>query len=387
MSNLAFNKTMKLPPHIAYSQGLRSHIQYNLSNSCAQSMTLAELMKLSDQDSTGLSLEYAEVQGDAMLRREIAHFHRRLNHTPNSEMRFDFDEYNVLTFCGAQEALAAVYQSVLLPGDEVVVFTPCYPSLISMAESMGVTVKAIALDEHNFWHIDVEELEAAINEKTKIVVINSPHNPTGSVVETGLAKKILALVEKYQCYLIADDVAQASNFNHLALAHDYLHYRNTVVISVMSKSFGLGGVRVGWALTQNKDLLETMLVAKSYGSICCSAVDEMLALIALDNAEEILSRNNQIILDNINQFQQFIDINSDDFAWHPPKAGTMAIVGSKLATPCRDWLPMLAKEEGVLLLPASLFGLDGEYFRLGLGQKNMPEALAALQTFLVRHSL
>jgi len=382
MSQLTLSNLLQLPPHIEYGNGLNTYIEYNLSNSCAHALNLKELLSLSKQNLEELTLTYAPISGDPFLRKAIAHFHRGLNHLPHIELNYAFDETNVLTFCGAQEALAAVYKSILLPGDEVVVFTPCYPSLLSMAEAMGAQVKCIALNQHHQWQIHYQELEAAVNEKTKLIVINSPHNPTGSYCNTETAKKITLLAQKYQCYLLADDVAQASNYNNLPLAHDYLRYANSIVISVMSKSFGLSGVRVGWALSPNKALLKKMQAIKSFGSICCSAVDEKLALIALENAKEILAANNQIIAENIVHFERFINKNSKHFSWHVPQAGILAVVESKVEQAIDDWLPLLAQQSNIMLLPAYLFGLKGEYFRLGLGQKDFPQALTAFQAFI-----
>ena len=369
-----------LPRHIAYTQGLNAKISVNLSNSCAHSLTVAELCVLAGKELSalgGLTLSYAPLAGGVELRQEIVHLHNRLN-----QNEFAVDETNVLTFCGAQEALSAVYQALLSPGDEIVVFTPNYPSLVTMAQAMGVKVNVIALTEANNWQMDHQQLAAKVNDKTKLIVINSPHNPTGSIIDGDTAKSVLALARKYNCYLLADDVSQASNYKQQSLAHDYLSYENSIVISVMFKSFGLAGLRIGWALTPNNALLADMLAIKASGSICCSVVDEQLALWALQNSDKILATNNQIIADNIGLFQQFVDNNHGMFFWQPPQAGIMTVVRAKLKSPIAMWAPELARKHGLLVLPASLFGLEGEYFRLGLGQKDFPAALATFQLAL-----
>lgn len=378
------NHARQLPEHLAYINGLNTHISHNLSNSCAQSLTVSELLTLTEKNCDDLQLSYAPMRGDVKLRQEIAHFHRQLNESLHSKTQDlnTCNEHNVLTFCGAQEALAAVYESVLKPGDEVVVLTPCYPSLVTMAENLGAKVRKVELSEQIGWPIEYQALEAVVNEKTKLIITNSPHNPTGSVIDSALSLKILALAQRYQCYLVADDVSQASNYHNLELAHDYLSYHNTVVISVMSKSFGLAGLRVGWAISQNTQLLDKMLAVKSYGSICCSAIDERLATYALQNADKILAKNNKTITENIALFNDFVEKNSEKLKWCPPKAGMLAVVKSRLSTPTKIWTQALVRQKGVLLLPTSLFGLNGEYVRLGLGQQNFAEGLALWQSFL-----
>lgn len=370
-------KALTLPAHIAYSQSLNTEINFNLSNSCGQALTLAQLCQLANKSLADLPLTYAPLSGSVALRQAIVGFHNDLN-----RQSYPLDADNVLTFCGAQEALAAIYKSLLSPGDEIVVFTPNYPSLVTMAQAMGVKVNAIPLQEANNWHMDTEQLAAKVNDKTRLIVINSPHNPSGSIIDSEAAKQVLALAKKHNCYLLADDVTQASNYHDLSLAHDYLSYEKSLVVSVMSKSFGLAGLRIGWVLSPDKSLLANLLSVKAYGSICTSVVDEQLALMVLQHSDNILARNNRIISDNIKHFQCFVDANAGVFSWQPPQAGIMTLVKSHLKRPIKDWGPELARKHKVLVLPAILFGLEGEYFRLGLGQQEFLAALSAFQDFI-----
>lgn len=370
-----------LPAHIAFSQSLSADIRYNLSDSTAQSMTLKALCSMGAEDVDATVLSYGALLGSPSLRQAIVSFHRRLNnltHDNNSEL----DETNVVTFCGAQEALAAIYQTVLQPGDEVVVITPCYPSLVSMAKQQGCVVKEVKLTQAQGYTLSIASFIPLVNKKTKLIVVNSPHNPSGRVVDSHFAGEILSLAKKFDCYLLADDVSQASNYHQLPLAHKYLSYDKAIIVSVLSKSFGLAGIRVGWAVCPDKQLMQALLANKCYGSICCSAVDLQLAEIALNNSEAILKRNNEIIGNNIDLFQGFIDRNSTLFSWQAPQAGILAMVKCHFTLPIEDFGRELAQQKGVLLLPISLFGFNGQYFRLGLGQLNLCQTLEQLQLFI-----
>jgi len=369
---------LSLPAHIEFSQNITAKITHNLSNSCAQSMTVDSLCQLAGKSIGSIDLSYAPLLGGIELRQAIVKHHTQVN---NSDFGLEHDD--VLTFCGVQEALAASYKCLLTPQDEVIVFTPCYPSLVAMAKESGATVKCIELRAEDNWQIDFQQLECAVNEKTKMIVINSPHNPTGSIVDSRTAHNILALAEKHQCYLLADDVSQANNYQQLPLSHSYLNYKKSIVVSVMSKSFGLAGLRLGWVITQNELLLKKLLVIKSYGSICCSVIDEQLGLWALDHSDSIINQNNAIIKRNIEIFQKFIDKNKQYFSWSPPQAGTLAVVELLVKQPVVEWAKKLAEQSGLLLLPCSLFGLPGNYFRLGLGQKNFPQGLTLLEKYLL----
>ncbi len=369
-----------LPTHLKFVQDLACPITASLSNSCGQAMTLAELAQLGQQNLSDLGqvqLSYASLTGSEALRQEIANFHQALNHHQTI-----LSAENVLCFCGAQEALAALYQLVLKPNDEVVVVTPNYPSLTDMAVTLGCKVKEVCMSEHNQWQLTIDDFAAQVSDKTKLIVINSPHNPTGHAIDSTLAEQILQLAMQYDCYLIADDVSQASNFKGLALSHRYLDYPKAFVVSVMSKSFGLAGLRVGWLINTDSSLLSALLAIKSYGSICCSAIDDHLALIAFKAQNEIIEKNNQLIVANIALFEQFVARHAPLFSWYPPQAGLLALVKVDLEQPIELWAKLVAQQTGLLLLPSSLFGLSGNYFRLGLGQKNFAKMLALCTEFI-----
>jgi aspartate/methionine/tyrosine aminotransferase len=387
-----------LPAHIAFGQQLAENqkvtIKHNLSNSCGQSLSAAQLCLLGETSLEALLgdqvLSYASISGSHRLRSLIAAFHQDYNHH-QAQLTAD----NVLTFCGAQEALSAIYQTVLLEDEitnstsveqqsaiEIVVITPCYPSLVTMAEQMGITVKCLTVDFQQSWQINQQELLALVNENTRLIVLNSPHNPSGSIIETKFAEQILAIAKQFNCYLLADDVSQASNYNNVDLSHRYLDYDRAIVVSVLSKSFGLAGLRIGWAMSKSKSFLKKLLAVKAQGSICTSIVDEKLAEIALENHQKIITKNNTIIKKNIILFQLFIEKNKAYFSWHPPQAGLLTLVKCHIEIPILNWAEKLAEQTGIFVYPACLFGLPGAYFRLGLGGENFPVILQSLQRFV-----
>ena len=369
-----------LPKHLVFSQQLAPDIRDSLSNSCAASLSVKELCQLADVTVDFLfdtPLTYASIRGNKKLRKYIAQFHQSLNHHCTA-----LTEHNVLNFCGAQEALAAAYRSILVKGDHVVVVTPCYPSIVDMAKQLECQVSTIELLENNGWRLSIDNIKAALKFNTKLIVLNSPHNPSGSIITSELADEILAIVQEHECYLISDDVSQASNYYQLPLSHTFLDYDKAISIGVISKSFGLSGVRLGWAVSKNKALLENMLAIKSYGSICCSLVDEQIALLAFECQNKILQRNNELISDNILLFKQFVTKNHDTFSWYAPQAGMLALVKVNTCLSIDNWCRKLAQNTGILVLPAHLFGGQHSYFRLGLGQSNFKQLLDKLTQFL-----
>jgi len=380
MVNKKVSQSPLLPAHIAFTQGLTCTIHESLSHSSAQSLSVGQLCALSATDFTPLteiSLDYASLKGSVKLRSQISHFHQHLN-----QHEGQLDEKNVLTFCGAQEGLAAIYQLLLEENDEVVVVTPCYPSLSTMAEQRGAIVKSISLSAETDWQLSIDDFKQRVNQRTKLIVLNSPHNPSGSIIDSDLADEILALAQAFDCYLIADDVAQASNYHHLSLAHRFLDYEKALVVGVLSKSFGLSGIRVGWVVSRNLSLLNEILVIKSYGSICCSVVDEHLAIMAFEHKDEIIENTNRQILANIALFENFVEQHQSLVSWQSPQAGILALVEIKNVTKIEAWAQQVAEQTGILILPATLFGLTGNYFRLGLGKSNFEQTLNCFSVYL-----
>jgi aspartate/methionine/tyrosine aminotransferase len=322
-----------------------------------------------------LDLAYASIPGDEQLRQGIADYHNDLNRSQS------YGPDQVVTFCGAQEALRAIYAAILHPGDEVIVATPAYPSLTSMVTEYGAFLRPLRLSVDNKWRLDLNELRALLTSRTRLLVLNYPHNPTGAVLSPSDRRTILEMLREYDCYLLLDDVAQGINPHDLDLGHDFLSFPKSVVVSVLSKSFGLGGIRIGWAITSNGTLREQLTAFKTGHSICTSVVDERLAIVALRNRQTILRRNNDLVLQNSLLFEEFAQRHQDHVAWLQPAAGMLTMVSVNCQGTVEDWCMSVARESGVSLLPGSLFGQPGNWIRLGLGQADFSEALAALESY------
>ena len=372
--------TFEQPKHLAFVQKLEADIRFNLSDSCAQGLCLDELIALQPNALQGVNLGYAPIQGAFLLREQIAKFHSAGLSTP-------FNAEQVATFCGAQEAIFAVMSSLLSPDDEVIVFTPCYPSLAHLPTVLGAKVHAIALQASQKWQYDIDALAEHINERTRLIIVNTPHNPTGTVLSAQQAERICQLAAKYSCYILADEVALHGYSAEQPLSSLFSEYDKTIHLGVMSKSLGLAGLRVGWAITQDRELLQKMLNAKTFTSICCSAVDEQLARVALLHSVQILARNNQQILDNIAHFERFIAAYAGLFSWHAPQAGSLALVKFNHAMPVETLAVALAQQQHTLILPSSVFDLAGNYFRLGLGNRHFAQGLARLSALIDDHDL
>jgi len=159
-------------------------------------------------------------------------------------------------------------------------------------------------------------------------------------------------------------------------------YENAISLSGLSKSFALAGLRVGWLVVGNPDLIAPLIELKDYTTICGSAPSEILGLAALRARETILARSLKIVTSNLARLDAFFEKNTDTFHWRRPQAGSIGFAELRTEQLILDFCQQLVAEQGVMLLPSNVYGYESNCFRIGFGRKNMPKALDRLQLFL-----
>jgi len=349
---------------------------YLLCSSDCEAMSIGELLALEDgavEQFHEHGLGYTEAPGDPELRHLVAGRYQ--------SMVAD----NILILSGAQEGILLFSQTVLSPDDHVIVMFPAYQSLYQMAEDMGCEVTRWTLqdDEANQWSLDLDFLRDNIRPNTKALFINTPHNPTGFVIDDGTLDDIVNICRDHDLYLFCDEVYRELEVGSAPRAISAADkYDKAVALGVMSKAYGLAGLRIGWVATQNNTVRQDMLNQKFYTTICSSAPSEFLAQVALRHADVLLDRNRTIIEDNIKHINQFTKDYSDVFRWTPPQAGSIAfprLTGDKSS---EAFCIQLVESNGVLLAPSTMFDYGDKHVRLGLGRRNLPIALEQLTDFL-----
>jgi len=317
-----------------------------------------------------LRLGYTESPGSSSLRGEITRLYGTIG--PDG----------VLVHSGAEEAIFLFMNAALEAGDHIVVHSPCYQSLGEIARSIGCEVTPWQADERKGWALDPEDLKRAIRANTKAIVLNTPHNPTGYLMSLHDFEEVNRIAQERSVILFSDEVYRESEYdpaNRLPPACDI--NETAVSLGVMSKTYGLPGLRIGWAATRNMKMLSGMAALKDYTTICNSAPSEFLAEVALRHRESLVQRNLRIIGDNLVVLDDFFSRHRERFEWIRPKAGSIAfpsLLSGDVASFCHE----LVTKSGVLLLPGSAFDDPGNHFRIGFGRKNMPQAVAALEGYL-----
>jgi Aspartate/tyrosine/aromatic aminotransferase len=335
---------------------------------------LHNLLELADEDGRRrwheLRLGYTESGGDPALRAEIAALYERVSAD------------DVLVFSGAEEAIFALHNVLLGSGDHAVIVRPAYQSLAEVARAAGAEVSRVELREADGWRLDVSQVRAAIRPNTRLILVNEPHNPTGSLSDRATFDRLVELAAESGARLVVDEVYRFLEFDpadRLPAGADALE--TGVSIGVMSKSFGLAGLRIGWIATRDRELLARLAAFKDYTTICNSAPSEVLALIALRARDRVLARNRAIVEANMRLLDDFFGRWDGIFEWARPRGGSIGfprLIGDR---PIDSFAEGLVRETGVLILPGTLFADTGNHFRVGYGRTNVPTALERLERY------
>lgn len=345
-----------------------------LCASDCESITVGDLLAMEPGAADALlelRLGYTHSQGDPELRRLVAAQYDRIG------------EEEVLVHAGAQEAVLTTMAALLERGDHVVVHAPSYQSLSEVARWLGADVTAWRADAARGWSLDVDELRAAIRPNTRAIVINSPHSPTGWQMPRATLDAVVAVAREHGLVLFSDEVYRGLEYDagdRLPAACDL--YERAVSLGVLSKSYGLAGLRLGWIATRDAALLAGAAATKDYTTICTSAPSEALARVALRNAERIVARNRGIIAHNLALLDDFMATHAGRIEWVRPRAGPVAFPRIPSRPDVAALCEQVLAESGVLLLPGTTFDERSDAFRIGFGRRDFPDALARFGEWL-----
>ena len=361
-------------------------LPYNLSNSFTEPLNNRELLDMSlargDKDIVeeyyNHSLQYTPNGGSLDVREEIANLYGP-----------EIGPENIVVFAGGQVALQTAALALLNENDHAIVFTPGYQSVQVAPLHAGCQITKIRVYPKNDWQINPDEVEAAIQENTKYLVINEPYNPAGTLMSHETQQRLKEIADKNDLYFMSDEayrLLEHDEKDRLPAMADF--YRKGISACTFSKPWGGCGITIGWLAFQDMDIKGKLFDVQYFGTACPSRASELQTMMALRSSDEILKRNLNIILLNLSLLDQFLKDYSDLFEWVRPNAGAIAYVKFKGPLTTEELGYKLA-EEGISIKPAYVFS-DGkeefdDYFRIGFGEKIMPNALAALRSFVDKH--
>jgi aspartate/methionine/tyrosine aminotransferase len=351
------------------------HCKYNIAETCCASISVDQLRELSENKNGNIidiskALTYGSIRGSDDLRNNLARLYSAKVATPLSPD-------NILTTPGAIQANYLTAYALVGQGDHVICHYPTYQSLYEVPKQLGAEVDLWKGKPENEWKPTIDDLKALIKPNTKLIIINNPNNPTGSVLGKSFLQEIIDVASEKDIIVLADEVYRPIFHSISPLDKDFppsllsMGYKNAIVTGSMSKAYSLAGIRVGWIASRNPELIETIASARHYTTISVSQLDEQVAAFALHSStvHGLLARNIQLAKKNIALLEKFVLKNEDECEWTKPVAGTTAFIkfhreGKPVDSV--DFCKKLLEKTGVLIAPGNCFGEEWKgYVRVG----------------------
>ena len=371
---------MRIPPfELERFQSVHEHqVEINLTESGVEPLALGELL---DPDATGALLDqplaYTQSNGTAELRAAVAATF------PGAT------EEHVLVANGGAEANFVACWRLVEPGDEVVVMQPNYGQVQGLAEGFGALVRSWPLREERAaapprWAPDVDELRALVTDRTRLVAICNPNNPTGARLTGPEVAAVCEVAERHGAWVLSDEIYRGAEHDGVQTPTVWGRTGRAIVTGGLSKAYGLPGLRIGWAVAA-QDMAADLWKRRDYTTIAPSALSDRLARHALAPARRaaLLERTRRTIAGNLRIVGAWLDAHAGNLAWVPPEAGAIGFVRYGHDIGSTALADRLRQTEGVLVVPGDHFGLDG-YLRIGYGGRaaSLREGLARLDRVL-----
>lgn len=353
--------------------------KYNLSETFPHPLTVGGLLDLTGRrdeltnELMNISLDYGEIIGSERLRRAI------------SELYNDVSDDRITIAHGAIGANSMVLMSIVRPGDHVVATAPSYQQLYSLPEALGADVTLLRLREENGWKLDIDELRAAVTDDTRLICLNNPNNPTGSVMSVDMMREIADIAREHGAYIFCDEA-----YRGLAHEGDFFTpsfidiYDKAIVTGGVSKTFALAGLRLGWAAGP-REIIDDINRHRDYHIISVGKIDELLAAIAIENRNAVLSRNVEICRENLAVIDKWI-ADEPHVSYVKPDFATTCFVKFDFDMSSTELCHRLREEAGVLFVPGCAFESD-DHFRLGFGnpKAEIEAGLAAFSEWMKKN--
>jgi aspartate/methionine/tyrosine aminotransferase len=342
-----------------------THVRYDIAESGIQPLSTDDLLAFepaAERAATlaallALPLGYTEARGTERLRSMIAATYAR------------GDADHILVTTGAIEANFLLFNQLLDAGDHVVAPYPAYQQLYTVPTAIGCDVSLWHVGPDTGYRYDIAALERLVTPRTRVIVVNTPHNPTGAMLSPTDAARVYAIAESVGATVIGDeayrwlDVPDGDPFAPPMFDRG----PRGVSVGTLSKPFGLPGLRIGW-IAGPPDLVRACWGLRDYISLSPGRLNDALACLGLKHREAIVARNRRIIQANLATASRWIADRASFISWTPPRGGLLALLKYDLPMASLELADRLATDWSVMLAPGSAFGYE-HHLRLGVGQR------------------
>ncbi len=275
------------------------------------------------------------------------------------------DKNSVMVTHGSSEAMYLIMHALLRVGDEVIVLAPAYQSLFSIADAIGCQLKQWRLHFDRQFAPDMDEAENLIGPRTRMVIVNFPHNPTGASLSVEQQEQLISMVEKVGAYLFWDGAFSDLVYEGAPLPNPALRYERAVSCGTLSKAYGLPGLRVGWCFA-SPEVLDRCVRLRDYITLSMSPLVELIARMAIEKADSILEKRLLQARGNLELLAAWINQHRDYVDWAQPKGGVSAFIHFRGAINIEEFCHHLAQNYSLLLVPGTCFD-HPSFVRLGFG--------------------
>lgn len=368
---------MKYEPFIMteYMDHLGPDVSKDLTGSTCEVWSTEELLALDGKDvATALNttMDYGPTDGGAELRGAIAALFEHLSAD------------DIIVTHGGAEAIFLSLSGLLSSGDHAIIHTPCFQPLLSVARATGAEVSEWPALESESWIPSLARLEALLTDATRVVVINTPHNPSGVILNEAFLGRLNTLAAERDFVVISDEIFRWSERDDSARAPAAVDLDpRAITLGGLSKSFGMPGVRIGWIAVRDAQLRARIYSPKVYTTRNMNPVSIMLACIALRHSDEILDRNRRLLLENGEKLDAFVTRSANRVKRIGGEA-TPVIFLELRGRDADEFCARAAQQAKLALLPGSMFGDYPTHIRVGYGTSGFEDSLNRLEQFLAQ---
>jgi len=342
-----------------------TNVKYDIAESGILPLSMSDLLDFEPggeraatlERLTNLPLGYSEARGTEALRSQLAATYSR------------GDADHILVTTGAIEANFLLFNQLLEAGDHVIAPYPAYQQLYGVPRAIGCDVSLWHVGPDTGYKYDLRALERLLTPRTKVIVVNTPHNPTGAMMSPEDARRVYEMAASVGATVIGDEAYRwlaVPDGDPFAPPMFDLGERG-ISVGTLSKPFGLPGLRIGW-IAGPPDLIRACWGLRDYITLSPGKLNDALAQLAMSHREQIVDRNRKIITANLATASRWMSERAGVVSWTPPRGGLLALIKYDLPVASLELADTLAIDYSVMLAPGSAFGYE-QHLRLGIGQR------------------
>jgi aspartate/methionine/tyrosine aminotransferase len=358
--------------HFLLDQWLQQQAEFNLGGSTGPRWTVRQLMESAQTSAVqrllDLELHYPPAAGGVRLREAIA----EMEGVPAEE---------VIVVAGGEEALFHIFFfHAGEPDANIIVPFPCFPGHEKLPKGLGLEVRHYHLRRENSYHIDLGEVRSLADDKTKILMVNCPHNPTGATLSNEEMRNLHDFAAEHGIQFVSDEVFHPIYHGHSTDSAARLPH--ATVVGDFSKALSLGGLRLGWIIERDWQRRNEYVNAREWVSVSNTPMGEFLGEIAIRHHEQVLGRTQEVASANLVLLERVFADHVGVLDWVRPEGGMTAfarlVAGGDARLFCQQ-----AVKRGLLLAPGDCWGFP-DHFRIGfgVGPEWYPQAMARFSELL-----